>query len=162
MWQNKLLDACINGNGDIFKEIKKLRASKPVVAASMDGVKVDIAGHFKTIYSELYNSVNDGDDLVKIADEVESKINSLSALDVEKVTPEVVKEAASHLKDSKSDPTFSFSSDFIKNGSEQLFKKLSLAFQSFLVHGHVTYFLLLATLVPIIKDKLGSINTSKN
>ena len=106
--------------------------------------------------------MNDGDDLVKIADEVESKNNSLSAVDVEKVTPEVVKEAASHLKDSKSDPTLSFSSDFIKNGSKQLFKKLSLAIQSFLVHGHVTYFLLLATLVPIIKDKLGSINTSKN
>ena len=35
--KNKLLDACINGNGDIFKEIKKLRRSKPTVATSMDG-----------------------------------------------------------------------------------------------------------------------------
>ena len=34
--------------------------------------------------------------------------------------------------------------------------------QGFLVHGHVTLILLLATLVPIIKDKLGSINVSKN
>ena len=34
--------------------------------------------------------------------------------------------------------------------------------KSFLVHGHVTYFLLLATLVPIIKDKLASIDSSKN
>ena len=43
--KNKLLDACLNGNGDIFKEIKKLRASKATVAASMDGVKNNISNH---------------------------------------------------------------------------------------------------------------------
>ena len=31
-----------------------------------------------------------------------------------------------------------------------------------MANGHVTQILLLATLVPIIKDKLGSINVSKN
>ena len=35
-------------------------------------------------------------------------------------------------------------------------------FRSFLIHGHFTVFLLLATLIPIIKDKLGSISSSKN
>ena len=34
--------------------------------------------------------------------------------------------------------------------------------KSCLVHGHVTQFLLLATLVPLIKDKLGELNSSKN
>ena len=160
--RNKLLDACLNGQGDIFKEIKKLRASKPIVATSMDGVKDDIFRHFKTIYSTLYNSVDDQEELMNVAQETESRINSLSNLDVEKVTPDVVKEAASHLRDSKSDPTYSFNSDCIKNGSDKLFENLSLAVRSFLVHGHVTYFLLLATLAPIIKDKLGSINSSKN
>ena len=86
----------------------------------------------------------------------------LSLLDVEKVTPEVVKEAASHLKDSKSDPSFSFNSDCLKHGTDQLFQKLSICLKSFLVHGHITYFLLLATLLPIIKNKLGSINASSN
>ena len=43
-----------------------------------------------------------------------------------------------------------------------LTQHLSIALQSFLVHAHVTMFLLLATLVPIIKDKLGSISSSKN
>ena len=90
------------------------------------------------------------------------KVNFLSVIEVEKVTSEIVKEAASHLRDSKSDPTYSFNSDCIKNGGDQLFEKLSLAVRSFLVHGHVTYFLLLATLAPIIKDKLGSISSSKN
>ena len=39
---------------------------------------------------------------------------------------------------------------------------LSFVLQSFLIHWHATNILLLATLVPIIKDKLGSINVSKN
>ena len=103
--KNKLLDACLNGNGDVFKEIKKLRATKPTVATIMDGVKDDISNHFKNIYSALYNSVNDAHEIVEIAAETESRINFLSLLDVEKVTPKVVKEAASNLRDSKSDPT---------------------------------------------------------
>ena len=35
--KTKLLDACLNGNGDIFTEIKKMRKSQPVVASSIDG-----------------------------------------------------------------------------------------------------------------------------
>ena len=34
--------------------------------------------------------------------------------------------------------------------------------QSFLSHGHFSLYLLLATFIPILKDKLGSINNSKN
>ena len=153
--KNKLLDACINKGGDIFKEIKKLRATKPTIAASMDGVHNDIAGHFKGIYKDLYNSVNDHDEVDKIAEDAEAKVNFLSLVDVEKVTPEVVKKAASHLKDSKSDPTFSFNSDCVKNGTDQLFEKLALSLKSFLIHGHITYFLLLATLLPHTVSELG-------
>ena len=120
--KNKLLDACLNGKGDVFKEIKSLRATKPMVATSMDGNKSNISDHFKDIYSTLYNSVNDIDDVNDIAAETESKINFLSLLDVEKVTPEIVKEAAGHLKDSKSDPIFTFNSDCVKNGTNQLFE----------------------------------------
>ena len=82
--------------------------------------------------------------------------------DIEKVTPDVVKQAAEKLKPGKSDPVYSFSSDCIKVDSDRLAELLSMIFQSYLIHGHVTRFLLLATLVPIIKDKLGSINSSKN
>ena len=78
------------------------------------------------------------------------------------MTPAIVKEAANNLKDSKTDPTYNFSSDCIKNGPENLFSLLSSAIKTFLIHGKVTLLLLLATLVPLIKDKLGSINESKN
>ena len=160
--RNKLLDACVNGNGNIFTEIKKMRKSKPVVATSMDNENDDIPNHFKGIYSKLYNSVNDKDELEAIQSEVENNISFAHLNDVEKVTAEIVKEAAGCLKDNKTDPICSFSSDCLKKGPDSLFKYLSLAIKSYLIHGHVTVFLLLATLVPIVKDKLGNINASKN
>ena len=39
---------------------------------------------------------------------------------------------------------------------------LATAFQSFFDHGHFSLYLLLATFIPILKDKLGSLNSSKN
>ena len=82
--RNKLLDACINGESDLFTEIKKLRNSQPCVANSMDGVKVGIADHFKNIYSGLYNSVDDHEDLVNLCESVEEKVNVYHLHDVNK------------------------------------------------------------------------------
>ena len=128
----------------------------------MDGVTKDIPGHFRSVYEDLYNTHDDITQVADIEAEVYNKINSSHLVDVEKVTPELIKEAASHLKSNKSDPTCTFSSDCIKNAPNILFQHLSVVIQSFLIHGHVTLFLLVATLVPIIKDKLGSVSSSKN
>ena len=160
--KSKLLDACVSGNGDLFQELKSIRQSKTVIATSMDGVTDNVEDHFKNKYQHLFNSANDGAELMKVQAETEALVDEKSLEDVLKVTPEIVKEAAHKLKSGKGDPVFSFSSDCFKNASDQLFEKLSVIIQSFLVHGHVTLILLLATLVPIIKDKLGSINVSKN
>ena len=92
----------------------------------------------------------------------EAKVGQFSLQDVFKVTPDIMNEAAHKLKSGKSDPVFSFSTDCFKNATETIFDHLSTVIQSFLVHGHITNILLLATLVPLIKDKLGSINVSKN
>ena len=160
--RNRLLDACLNGNGDIFKEIKSLRKSSPVVASSMDGKNEKVEEHFKEIYEDLYNSVDDKLEILNLLDNVNEGINYTHTHDVGRVTPEIIKEAAKHLKDGKSDPVHLFSSDCIKNGPDILFQHLAVVIRSFLIHGHVTTYLLLATLVPIIKNKLASISTSKN
>lgn len=160
--KNKLLDACINGDGDIFKEIKLIRRNVQISSAKMDGENSDIPGHFKNIYSKLYNTHDDNIKMKNIENYIQKSVNIAHLKDVEKVTPNIVKEAARHLNNNKSDPTYSFSSDCIKNGPDSLYEHLSAALRSFLIHGHVTLFLLLATLVPIIKDKLGSISSNKN
>ena len=139
-----------------------MRKTRTIVSSSMDGVTENIEEHFQKKYQQLYNSANEGAALMKVKEETEALVNEYSLKDILKVTPKVVKEASHKLKSGKSDPVYSFSSDCFKNASDSIFEKLSVIIQSFLVHGHVTQILLLATLVPIIKDKLGSINVSKN
>ena len=68
--KTKLLDACLNGNGDIFHEIKKMRQSKPVVASSIDGKNENIEEHFKETYEKLYNSVDDKDNMELFRNEI--------------------------------------------------------------------------------------------
>ena len=116
----------------------------------------------KNIYKDLSNSVDEKGKLQDLKASLESKINSTSLSDIDKVTPEIVKEASKHLKNGKSDPVYAFSSDCLKNGTGKLFNLLAMVLRSFLVHGNVSIYLLLATLVPIIKDRLGSIQSSKN
>ena len=128
----------------------------------MDGKKDDIAGLFKTIYSQLYNSVDDREDLQTLKVSVERFVSVASLDDIRKVTPERVKEASEKLKNNKSDPTYSFTSDCFKYGPDILFNTLSIGLKGCLVHGHISLFLLLATLLPMIKDKLGSIISSSN
>ena len=100
--------------------------------------------------------------MIELNNHVVANINHAQLYEVNKVNPEIVKTAAKNLSDDKTDPVFSYSSDCIKNRTDRLYELLSIAIQSFLIHGHMTLFLLLATLIPIIKDKLGSINCSKN
>ena len=119
---NNLLNACLNSSdgSDIFKEIKAMRKTKQVIATSIDGVKENIPDHFKTIYSELYNSVDDAENMAKVKGEVECSVTNASLSDVKLVTPDIVKEAASKLKAGKSDPVYTFSSDCIKVDSNAL------------------------------------------
>ena len=44
----------------------------------------------------------------------------------------------------------------------ELYEHLAAALRCCAVHSHVSQVLLLSTLVPLVKDKLGDINTSKN
>ena len=62
----KLLDSCLNGGADSFKQIKAIRKCKSVIATSMDGVKTDVKGHFKTKYKDLFNSADDKEDLLTV------------------------------------------------------------------------------------------------
>ena len=122
----------------------------------MDGVTENVKEHFRDIHATLYNSVNDGEEIVKLKSEIDGKVDEKCFEHVYMVTPEIIREATKKLIAGKSDPVFSFSSDCFKHGQDSLYKILSFNIWSFLFHGHVPHFLLLATLVPIIKDKLGS------
>ena len=160
--RSKLLSACLGEGGDLFKELKVLRQSTPVVANSIDGVSANVPDHFGSIYSHLYNSAEDSDKLREVHERVEAMVNPSHAERVSKITPKLLKEAASKLKPGKADPVYSFLSDCFKNGTDILFTQLASVIRSCTIHSHVASALLLSTLVPLVKDKLGDIQSSKN
>ena len=139
-----------------------MRKTTKVVASSIDGERKNIANHFSSIYSNLYNSARDDEEMNDTTEKVDNLTTPDKIKDVEDVTPEVIKQAAQKLKPGKSDPTFSFSSDCIKHGPDILYSILSSLYQGFMIHAHITKGLLISTLVPIVKDPLSSINLSKN
>ena len=160
--RNALLDACINGKGDIFSEIRKMRKAPVAVVNSIDGVTKDIPQHFASIYSRLYNSVNEREELNALYAAIDSQVSNADISEVSKISTDVVREAVSHLKKNKTDPLFEFTSDCLSNAPSILFEHLVIVFRSWLIHGHVTEMLLLSTLVPIIKDKMGNLCSSDN
>ena len=111
---------------DIFKEIKKMRKSKLLVANKIDDKTENIEEHFSNIYSALYNSVVDHDELLNVDEEIEIKTKDNSIKEVERVIPELVKEAVKHIKPNKSDPVCDFSSDCLKNAPDSVFLHLQL------------------------------------
>jgi hypothetical protein len=81
--KQKLLSAMLDpgSNTDIFKEIKKMRKSKPVTANKIYDKTENIKEHFASIYSSLYNAVDDYDDPLKVAAELEAYLSKMGQLD---------------------------------------------------------------------------------
>jgi len=156
--------SCLNNdeNGDIFSEVRKLRRTSPSIASVIDGQSQKIENHFAKIYKKLYNSVDDRIEVGNILNKINENICHDGLADVKKITTSIVKEAVGHLNSGNTDPVYDFNSDCFKNAPDILFQHLAHILQALLMHSHVSNFLLLSVLVPIIKDKLGNISSSKN
>ena len=162
--KEKLLSAVLDPSSDvdIFKEIKQMRKAKESFVNKIDNKTADIEEHFAEIYESLYNSVDDYNDIKDVAKLIEAKISVESSEEVMRVTPDLIKEAVKKVKPNKSDPMYAFTSDCLKNAPDSLFTHLSNVLRSYLTHAHVSLVLLLSTLVPIVKDKLSNLCSSKN
>ena len=157
--RNALLEACISDKDDIFEVIKAQRKAAHTVSTMIDGVNTNIKSHFANIYKQLYNSIDDRDALMKVKQNLKDRVNS-SLNDVQ--TPSIVEEAIGRLKNNKSDPLFDFSSECLKNAPMVLCEHLTLLFRHYLTHGYISLELMLSTLIPLVKDKLGDITSSNN
>ena len=158
--RNTLLDACINNNGNIFDIIQ--RQTTPSVPGMIDGISVDTEMHFAKLYGELYDSVKDRDRLISVKQFLSKFVDPSSLKDIVKITPALIKEAISRIKNNKSDPVFDFTSNCLKNAPSILFNQLSSLFRYYLIHGHISELLMKSTLIPIPKDKLGDACSGEN
>ena len=99
--KNAFLNVCINNNEDIFKLIRKERATTTSAPTTMDGVSMDIENHFASIYKTLYNSVDDENDLSNYKEHLSKKMNPSCIVDAWRITPERVHNAVQRLKNEK-------------------------------------------------------------
>ena len=159
--KSKLLDACINGKGNIFDEFRKIRHVKRDLPQTIDGSN-NIPDEFANVYKKLYNSTQDQVETLKILGNVNTSIDILSLKDVDLVTSDITRKAVEPVEANKNDPVFTLNSDCIKRVPATLFQHLANIIRMFLIHGYVSKILLVATIVPLIKDKLGDTESSDN
>ena len=160
-----LVDHCLKGNSsDIIKEFKKQNKCTQNKSPVIDGHSNDqnISNHFSDIYKDLYQRNSSTAPLTSQIQDINSSITSHDFNEVERLTPSVVYQAIKCLKSCKNDNIYNFKSDAFINGIDVLTNNLTLLFQAFLIHGFVPQIILMSTLQPIIKDKLGDKCSSSN
>ena len=163
--KNKFLLSCLNNNiNDIFTEIRNMRNNGNKSAKMIDGKtnSADIAGHFKSLYDDIYNTHNDKVELNQFSDENSLKINESQLKFVDKITPAAVKKYILKFHNGKNDSNFKWRSDAMKHGVDILCEPLSDLLKSMIIHGYIPSLFLLSYLIPIIKDNRASKMNSSN
>ena len=159
---DEMLTSCLKNDTSIFDAIRKKRKCGHTVPSTIDGHSKDIPGYLATKYEKLYNAVDDEKNLVDLEDFLECSINQQNIKFVEKINSGVLKLSARKLKPGKTDPVLNVTSDFLVHAPDIVFQLLALCLKSYLIHAHVSDFLLISMLIPIIKNKLGDITSSNN
>ena len=80
-------------------------------------------------------------------------------VDVDRITVDTVNRALKQLKAGKGN---AIQSDCFNNGPPALATHLTSLLKAFIIHGRVPYFLLICTLLPLVKDNLANITSSDN
>ena len=158
------ITSVILGGVNIFSEIKKFRGNIKNFSSRIDdqiGSK-NIANKFAEIYSQLYNQHEPHDDLALLEMEIRESVGPHSISDVDKITVDIVKRALKQMKKGKNDSLFDLQSDCFASGPDSLILHLTNMLKTFIVHGAVPYFILICTLLPLVKDNLADITTSEN
>ena len=160
--KNRLLKSCLENDVNIFEEIRRQRKCRQTPTSTIDGQKENIPGYLADKYKTLYNGVDDKENLHEFQVKLNKNICENSCKYSSLFTPEILKQCARKLKSGKTDPIFSITSDYLIHGPPILFELLSFCLQSYINHGHVSDILLISTMVPLVKDKLGDLTSSNN
>ena len=88
--------------------MKRIKGSKKEFASLPESVEdadtpEEIVNKFKEVYEELYNSADTSEAVGLIKEKLENMIDKNSVEEVRKITPEVVKKAATLMKPNKAD-----------------------------------------------------------
>ena len=152
-----LYNAAMAGDIELMKELKRVKSGKGEVddlASMVDGVSGDtnVANKFKEVFEALYNSAGSQAGMEAVQARIkELLVKEDSKSEVEKVTTEVVKQAALMMKPHKMDVSQGFSSDALLHAPDVLFELLALIFRDWLTHATVTKSVLVCAFIPLLK-----------
>ena len=122
----------------------------------------NIAEHFAGIYGDLYSRVELGHEFEELCQQIKLEVGQHSMMQVNRIDENLIKQALKRMKSSKRDAMFDIQSDCIINGPPELISHLTSLVRTFILHGSVPYFILLCTLLPLVKDNLGDSTSSEN
>ena len=161
---NKFVEHLLEGGSNFFQEVKKFRGSTSTYSSRIDeevGAK-NISEHFARIYQRLYNNVNQSTALENVVTRIHNGVDRKSANQLNRIDKNVIRCALNSMKAKKADAIFDVSSDFYINCPDELLPHLANLVRIFLCHGSIPRVILLCTLLPLVKDKLGDITVSEN
>ena len=121
--------------------------------------EVNIVEKFRDFYEEVYNSSESNEALEGIKERIKELLAEANAvgdtsMELNKLTGDIVKQAACKMKPNKGDVSEGYSSNALLNGPDILFELLAAVFRSWLVHGTVTLSLLACAFLPLLKNSL--------
>ena len=161
---NYVQAACKGHLNDILKDIKQQRKGKESLATTVDGKTNprDISEHFGSIYEKIYNHHDTNEDVDVIYTEINEDLGDDELMWIDRITPQLIADLISKLKQDKNDEAYTFKSNAFKVAAYLLSEPLSMLFKSYLVHGHFTQKFLFSSLVPIVKNNRKSRSDSSN
>ena len=152
--ENRKFIKGINGDGrNIFEEIQKFRGQQTTVCSMQYGAKK---------YCQLYDNVQNGTKLDKLRCELMQHAGEDHESVLAKINNNLISTALKKMKPGKRDSIFDSTSDCYLNGPENLTVHLTNLIRMFIVHGSLPNFILLCTLLPLVKNSLGDITRSEN
>ena len=158
-----MVENSMENDMDLFNEIKKSRRKKNEEEVNIDGASGQaIPEAFASVNRNLYNQTHDEEKVRDIMVKVDNMIDDKDVIEVNNINGITIKDALMKIKSGKTDPTYGFSSDCLKNANNMYYECLASMMRAILIHGHIPSKLLTATLVPLVKDKLGDLGDSKN
>ena len=154
-----LLEASKTGSCELLKEMKKIVGSKKGSHDLPDSVggatgEDEVVEEFRKVYNALYNSSGTSDDMFDLKAKIAAEISDGSVVEADKITGQIVKDAACRMKPKKSDISQSFTSDAILNAPDIFFDHLAIIYRSWLIHGTVSISLLSCAFLPLFKGGL--------
>ena len=147
---------CDDGEGNFWKEIKKLTPNNVPLPTSIDDAtgKKEVIELWKTHFEQLLNCIS-GRDINGLS--YESNFNS----DMN-VSPGEIEDAINNLSGGKSCGVDGIYAEHLKHSRVNFKLLLARCITSFFVLGYLPDTLMSVVLVPIIKDKSGKINSKDN